>query len=136
MRVRAREAGLLVPDFIGVFHHNDLHHWMQEVPAPWMLKPRTDASAIGIRKLHKARRALAAARRAGHRQSHHLLERFVPGDISHPDGVVWGGHTLTAPVHQYGKPPFQLMHQGGVFTTRTWIALPFQRRRFPCSMTS
>ena len=119
MRVRARDAGLLVPDFIGIFHHNDLHHWMQEVPAPWMLKPRTDASAIGIRKLHKAEELWPLLDGLGDRQSHHLLERFVPGDIFHADGVVWSGHTLSAPVHQYGKPPFQLMHHGGVFTTRT-----------------
>jgi biotin carboxylase len=84
-----------------------------------MLKPRTDASAIGIRKLHKAEELWPLLDALGDRQSHHLLERFVPGDIFHADGVVWGGHTLTAPVHQYGKPPFQLMHQGGVFTTRT-----------------
>jgi biotin carboxylase len=119
MRVRAREAGLLVPDFIGVFHHDDLHHWMQQTPAPWMLKPRTDASAIGIRKLHQPEELWPLLDELGDRQSHHLLERFIPGDIFHADGVVWNRHTLTAPVHQYGKPPFQLMHQGGVFTTRT-----------------
>jgi biotin carboxylase len=119
MRVRAREGGLLVPEFIGVFHHNDLHHWMQEVPAPWMLKPRTDASAIGIRKLYRPEELWPLLDDLGDRQSHHLLERFIPGDIFHADGVVWQGHTLAAPVHQYGKPPFQLMHQGGVFTTRT-----------------
>jgi biotin carboxylase len=119
MRVRAREAGLLVPDFIGVFHHDDLHHWMQQTPAPWMLKPRTDASAIGIRKLHKSEELWPLLDDLGDRQSHHLLERFIPGDIFHADGVVWSGHTLVAPVHQYGKPPFQLMHHGGVFTTRT-----------------
>jgi biotin carboxylase len=119
MRVRAREAGLLVPDFIGVFNHDDLHHWMQQTPAPWMLKPRTDASAIGIRKLHKPEELWPLLDELGDRQSHHLLERFIPGDIFHADGVVWNGHTLTAPVHQYGKPPFQLMHHGGVFTTRS-----------------
>lgn len=119
MRVRAREAGMLVPEFIGVFNHDDLHHWMQETPAPWMLKPRTDASAIGIRKLHKPEELWPLLDALGDRQSHHLLERFVPGDIFHADGVVWDGRTLVAPVHQYGKPPFQLMHQGGVFTTRT-----------------
>jgi biotin carboxylase len=119
MRVRAREAGLLVPDFIGVFHHDDLHHWMQQTPAPWMLKPRTDASAIGIRKLHNPEELWPLLDQLGDRQSHHLLEHFIPGDIFHADGVVWRGRTLTAPVHQYGKPPFQLMHQGGVFTTRT-----------------
>lgn len=119
MRVRAREAGLLVPDFIGVFQHDDLQHWMQQTPAPWMLKPRTDASAIGIRKLHTPEELWPLLEELGDRQSHHLLERFIPGDIFHADGVVWQGRTLTAPVHQYGKPPFQLMHQGGVFTTRT-----------------
>jgi biotin carboxylase len=119
MRVRAREAGLLVPEFIGVFHHEDLRHWMQNTPSPWMLKPRTDASAIGIRKLHRPEELWPLLDGLGDRQSHHLLEQFVEGDIFHADGVVWNGHTLTAPVHQYGKPPFQLMHQGGVFTTRT-----------------
>jgi biotin carboxylase len=119
MRVRAREAGLLVPEFIGIFHHEDLRHWMQNTPSPWMLKPRTDASAIGIRKLHKAEELWPVLDELRDRQSHHLLEQFVAGDIFHADGVVWNGGTLTAPVHQYGKPPFQLMHQGGVFTTRT-----------------
>jgi biotin carboxylase len=119
MRVRAREAGLLVPDFTGIFHHDDVRHWMQHTPAPWMLKPRTDASAIGIRKLHSPDELWPLLDQLGDRQSHHLLEQFIAGDIFHADGVVWSGRTLTAPVHQYGKPPFQLMHHGGVFTTRT-----------------
>jgi biotin carboxylase len=119
MRMRAREAGMLVPDFTGIFHHDDVRHWMQQTPTPWMLKPRTDASAIGIRKLHSADELWPLLDQLGDRQSHHLLEQFVPGDIFHADGVVWNGRTLTAPVHQYGKPPFQLMHHGGVFTTRT-----------------
>ncbi len=119
MRVRAREAGLLVPDFTGIFHHDDVRHWMQQTPAPWMLKPRTDASAIGIRKLHSPDELWPLLDELGDRQSHHLLEQFVAGDIFHADGVVWQGRTLTAPVHQYGKPPFQLMHHGGVFTTRS-----------------
>ena len=119
MRMRAREAGLLVPDFTGIFHHDDVRHWMEHTPAPWMLKPRTDASAIGIRKLHSADDLWPLLDELGDRQSHHLLEQFVAGDIFHADGVVWQGRTLIAPVHQYGKPPFQLMHHGGVFTTRS-----------------
>lgn len=119
MRLRARQAGLLVPEFIGVFNHEDLAHWMRETPAPWMLKPRTDASAIGIRKLHRQEELWPLLEGLGDRQSHHLLERFVGGDIFHADGVVWQRQTLTAPTHQYGRPPFDLMHQGGVFTTRT-----------------
>jgi biotin carboxylase len=108
MRMRAREAGLQVPDFTGIFHHDDLRHWMQQTPAPWMLKPRTDASAIGIRKLQSPDELWPLLDQLGDRQSHHLLEQFVAGDIFHADGVVWNGRTLAAPVHQYGKPPFQL----------------------------
>ena len=119
MRMRAREIGLLVPEFIGVFQHDDLHHWMLQTPTPWMLKPRTDASAIGIRKLHNAGELWPLLEELGDRQSHHLLERFIPGDIFHTDGIVWGGRTLAAPTHQYGQPPFDLMHSGGVFTTRS-----------------
>ena len=119
MRMRAREAGMLVPEFTGIFHHDDVRHWMQQTPSPWMLKPRTDASAIGIRKLHSSDELWPLLDELGDRQSHHLLEQFVAGDIFHADGVVWNSRTLAAPVHQYGKPPFQLMHHGGVFTTRT-----------------
>ena len=119
MRICAREAGLLVPDFTGIFHHEDVRHWMQQTPTPWMLKPRTDASAIGIRKLQAPDELWPLLDELGDRQSHHLLEQFVAGDIFHADGIVWNGHTLTAPVHKYGKPPFQLMHHGGVFTTRS-----------------
>lgn len=131
MRKRAREAGLLVPDFTGIFHHDDVRHWMQQTPAPWMLKPRTDASAIGIRKLHAAEELWPLLDELGDRQSHHLLEQFVAGDIFHADGVVWQGRTLTAPVHQYGKPPFQLMHHGGVFTTRTVDRASISAREIP-----
>ncbi len=119
MRLRAREANLLVPEFIGVFNHDDLAHWMRETPSPWMLKPRTDASAIGIRKLHHPEELWPVLDALGDRQSHHLLEQFIPGDIFHADGVVWQRQTLIAPTHQYGRPPFDLMHGGGVFTTRT-----------------
>ena len=97
MRVRAREAGLLVPDFIGVLNHEDLHHWMQQTPAPWMLKPRTDASAIGIRKLHKPEELWPLLDDLGDRQSHHLLERFIPGKITSTPMALCG----TARPHTY-----------------------------------
>ena len=55
----------------------------------------------------------------GDEQSHFLLEQFVPGDIFHVDSIVSEGHVVFAAVHQYGRPPMQVMHEGGVFTTRT-----------------
>jgi len=55
----------------------------------------------------------------GDRQSHYLLEQFVAGEIFHVDSIVSERKVLFSVVHQYGRPPMQVMHEGGVFTTRT-----------------
>lgn len=54
----------------------------------------------------------------GDKQSAHLLERFVPGDVYHVDSVVSEKEVVFANVSQYGKPPMNVAH-GGVFTTYT-----------------
>ena len=35
------------------------------------------------------------------------------------DSIISEHKVVFAAVHQYGKPPMQVMHEGGVFTTRT-----------------
>jgi len=119
MRTQAQAAGIRVPEFTAVLNYDDLRYWMSRVPAPWLLKPRTEASAIGIRKIHEPDELWRALDELGDRQSHFLLERFVRGVIFHVDGIVDNRQTLLAAVHQYGQPPMQVMHEGGVFTTRT-----------------
>jgi biotin carboxylase len=119
MRIKADQGGILVPEFTGVSNYDDIRLWMDKVPAPWLLKPRTEASAIGIRKIHQPEGLWRALDELGDRQSHYLLERFVPGDIFHVDAITWGGKVIFAAASQYGKPPMQTMHEGGVFTTRT-----------------
>ncbi len=118
MREQAQQAGALVPDFTRVLVHSELHEWMQRVPAPWVLKPRSEASAIGIKKMHSPDDVGRALEHLGDRQSFYLLERFVPGDIFHVDSIVSEGQVVFASVSGYGKPPMQVMHEGGVFTTR------------------
>src|ERR687884_376894 len=54
MRVRAREAGIPVPDFVPILNYDRIREYLATVPPPWVLKPRFSASAIGIRKLHEA----------------------------------------------------------------------------------
>ena len=119
MRIKADQAKLLVPSFTGISNYDDLRIWMNATPAPWLLKPRTEASAIGIRKLWEPEQLWRALDELGDRQSHYLLEKFVPGDIFHVDSITWGGKVIFSAVSQYGKPPMQVMHEGGVFTTRT-----------------
>jgi len=119
MRIKADQAGILVPDFTGIANYDDLRNWMEHVPGPWLLKPRAEASAIGIRKVANAEEVWRALDELGDRQSYFVLERFVPGDILHVDAITWDKHVVFSAVSQYGKPPMQVMHEGGVFTTRT-----------------
>jgi biotin carboxylase len=118
MREEAQRSGALVPDFTRVLVHEELREWMERVPAPWVLKPRSEASAIGIRKCHDAAHVWRTLEELGDRQSFFVLERFVPGDIFHVDAIVSEGAVVFASVSGYGKPPMQVMHEGGVFTTR------------------
>lgn len=119
MRVRASQSGVLVPPFCSVFHYEDVRSFLGSVPGPWLLKPRTSASAIGIHMLHRADEIWPLLDRLGDRGSYHLLEQFVPGDIFHCEGITWHGKVLFRAPFQYGQPPMQTMHEGGVFSTRT-----------------
>ena len=119
MRFEAQRAGALVPEFTPVLNYDDLRAYMSNVPPPWVLKPRAEASAIGIRKLHNSEQLWRTLDELGDQQSHFLLERFVPGDIFHVDAITSERQVVFAEVNGYGKPPMQVMHEGGVFTTRT-----------------
>jgi biotin carboxylase len=119
MRMGAREAGFLVPEFVRVLNYDELRAYMDRVPAPWLLKPRSEASALGIRKIQQPEDLWRSLDELGDRQSYFLMEQFVPGDIFHVDSIVSEGRVVFSSVHQYGRPPMQVMHEGGVFTTRT-----------------
>jgi biotin carboxylase len=118
MRFEAARGGALVPDFTPVLNYDDLRAYMASVPGPWVLKPRAEASAIGIRKIHEPEQLSRSLDELGDRQSYYLLERFVPGEIFHVDAITADREVIFTAVSQYGKPPMQVMHEGGVFTTR------------------
>jgi biotin carboxylase len=119
MRTGARNAGFLVPEFCRVLNYDELREYMGSVPGPWLLKPRAEASALGIRKIQEPEQLWRNLDELGDRQSRFLMERFVPGDIFHVDSIVSNGKVIFSVAHQYGRPPMQVMHEGGVFTTRT-----------------
>jgi biotin carboxylase len=119
MRTGAREQGFAVPEFCRVLNYDELRAYMDRVPAPWLLKPRTSASALGIRKIQDPEHLWRTLDELGDRQRHFVLERFVPGEIFHVDSIVSQGKVVFSTAHQYGRPPLQVMHEGGVFTTRT-----------------
>ena len=119
MRVAARDAGFLVPRFTRVLNYDDLRDYMSAVPAPWLLKPRAEASALGIRRIQQPEQLWRALDELGDRQSSFLMEEFVSGDIFHVDSILSHGRVVFSAAHRYGRPPLQLMQQGGVFTTCT-----------------
>ena len=119
MRLRAKEGGLPVPEFCPVFNYDQLREFMARVPAPWMFKPRSEASASGIRKLHDPEAVWRLLDELGDKQSHFLLEQFVPGDICHVDSLISEGKVVFAEAHRCGAPPFEVTHGGGVWRTRT-----------------
>ena len=119
MRARAREAGILVPEFIHILNYDDLREFMVRVPGPWLLKPRSQASGIGMKKIQTQDELWPWLDQLGDRQSHYLLEQFIPGRVYHVDGIVSERQVQFAEAHAYGAPPLDVSHQGGVFTTRT-----------------
>jgi biotin carboxylase len=119
MRVIAQGLGFLVPEFCRLLNYDELRDYMERVPPPWLLKPRSEASSLGIRKIEEPEQLWRILDELGDEQSRYLLEQFVPGDIFHVDSIVSESEVKFQSVHRYGRPPMQVMHEGGVFTTRT-----------------
>jgi len=119
MRTKARDEGLPVPEFIHVLNHQKLNEFLQRVPAPWVLKPRSLAGSIGVKKISSADEFWSAVDRLGDQQSFYLLEQYVPGDIFHVDTITYEKELLYSSASKYGRPPMDVSHEGDIFTTRT-----------------
>src|SRR5579864_445635 len=118
MRMRALDRHVRVPDFVPVVNHGDVRYYLEHVPGPWVLKPRQEASAIGIKKFSTPDELWPLLDQLGDKQSSYLVEKFLPGDVYHVDSVVSENEIVFANVSKYGKPPMNVAH-GGVFTTFT-----------------
>jgi biotin carboxylase len=119
MRTKARNEGLPVPEFIHVLNHQQLNEFLNRVPPPWVLKPRSLAGSIGVKKISSAEEFWSAVERLGDQQSFYLLEKYVPGDIFHVDTITYEKELLFSIASKYGRPPMDVSHEGDIFTTRT-----------------
>lgn len=119
MREAAALAAVAVPAFSSVANHDALWNFLSTTEGPWLLKPRWSASAIGIHKFTDPNEVWPLLEKLGDAASNHLVERFVPGDIFHVEGITFAGQLLFAAPHKYGQPPFETMHTGGIFSTRS-----------------
>ncbi len=119
MRTQARRIGLPVPEFTPIFNYDQLRAFMDRVAPPWVMKPRAEAGAMGIKKVYSAEEVWRWLDRLGDGQSYFLLEQFVPGRVYHVDSIVSEGEVVLATPHEYAQPPLNVAHEGGVFVTRT-----------------
>src|SRR5580765_4502207 len=125
MAVRARDAGLTVPKFVPAVNSDEIADYLNRVPPPWVMKPRSDVSAIGIRKLENADEVWATIDELNQREalreraSYHVLAQFIPGEVFHVDSLVHKGRVAFAGANQYGRPPLQVAHGGGAYVSQT-----------------
>jgi biotin carboxylase len=123
MRNIASSAAIPCPEYTGVFNSDEINHYLNRVPGPWIIKPRHEVSAFGIRKCESSERIWEVLTDLDSRNnwrdhpSQFVLEKFIEGQVFHVDSVVKDGKVVACGVSQYGTPPFKVTHQGGVFTT-------------------
>lgn len=119
MRMKAAEAGIPVPPFSSLFHDEDINEYASRVPAPWVVKPRAEASATGIKKVHSAHELWEVVHGLGERRHEYLVEQFKPGAVYHADAITVGGKSGFCRISKYLNTPFEVAHGGGIFRSAT-----------------
>jgi biotin carboxylase len=119
MRIRAREAGIAVPDFTPLFNNQVLADFANRIDYPCLIKPRGEASATGIKKLHSAEELWAAVNALGDKRHEYLIEQFRPGDVYHADAISVDGKVVFCQVSRYLSTPFEVAHGGGIFRSES-----------------
>ncbi len=115
MRVKAASADLAIPPFTPLFNDDEINAYMAQVPAPWLIKPRSEASATGIKKVHNAHEAWEHLHHLGDKRHRFLMEQFRPGDVYHADALTLDGKVIFCRVSRYLDTPMNVAHGGGIF---------------------
>ena len=119
MRMKAKEVGIRVPQFNSLFNDNDVNYYLDTVAAPWLIKPRGEASATGIKKAHSKEEAWEIINALGDNRHKCLIEQFRPGDVYHADALSQDGKIIFCRVSRYLSTPMEVAHGGGVFRSIT-----------------
>lgn len=125
MRCKAQAIGIRQPEFVHLLNYQEVGEFMERVPSPWVIKPRADASSIGIKRLEdaeqvwRAKDQIDARESPRERSSYYLLESFIPGDVYHVNSLIADGKVIFASVDRYGRSPLEVTQQGGVSTSCT-----------------
>jgi len=119
MRIQAQDKKIPVPAFTALFNDDAINLFADTVPAPWLLKPRSEASATGIKKVHSKDELWELIHSLGDDRHKYLVERFAPGDVYHVDSLNYDNGVEFTRVSQYLDTPFEVAHGGGIFRSHT-----------------
>lgn len=119
MRMKAQDLGLSIPKFTGLFSNEMIHDFLTNVEGPWLIKPRSEASASGIQKAHNPQEFWNIVNSLGDERDDFLAEAFRPGDVFHVDSLSLDGNIIFTRAHKYMNTPMEVAHDGGVFRTHT-----------------
>ncbi|XLS29500.1 acetyl-CoA carboxylase biotin carboxylase subunit family protein [Flavobacteriaceae bacterium M23B6Z8] len=119
MRKKALDEEILVPQFTAIFNDSEVNSFADRVSPPWVLKPRSEASASGIIKVHSKEELWEKIHNLGEERHKFLLEQFRPGQVFHVDTLVCNGKVVFTSSSGYMDPPMAVSHEGGVFRTMT-----------------
>ncbi len=119
MRMRAADAGIRVPVFNSLFNDEAINNYLNTHEGPWLIKPRSEAAAAGIKKVHTAEEAWKVINDHGEERHNFLIEQFRPGDVYHVDALKYNGEMLFCQSSKYLDTPFEVAHGGGIFRSAT-----------------
>jgi biotin carboxylase len=119
MRMVAKENGIPVPEFLHLLNHQQINEFADRVPFPYMIKARLLAGSYGLKKVNNKQEMWDRINHLGDEQSFFLMERFVPGSIYHVDTIINEKEVVFELASKYGTPPFEVAHEGRVFTSLT-----------------
>lgn len=115
MRIKAKETGVPIPAFSSLFNDEEINFFADTISPPWVLKPRSEASAAGIMKVHTKDDLWKKIHELGDNRIKYLVEQFKPGAVYHCDGLNWHGKVLFSITSQYLSTPMEISQGGGIF---------------------
>ena len=118
MRQKALDSDIPVPSFVSLFNNDMINAFADQVPAPWLIKPRHEASATGITKIHSKDQLWEVIDGLGEDRHKYLVEKFEPGDVYHADSLTVDGEVVFCSVSKYLDTPFEVAHGGGIFRSQ------------------
>lgn len=115
MRMRAKSCGIPIPAFCSLFNDHDINTFADTIEAPWVLKPRSEASATGIIKVHDKESLWIHINEMGNNRFKYLLEQFKPGAVYHCDSLILDSKVIFSVTSKYLATPMEISQGGGVF---------------------